>query len=66
MFGSLVLLLTSNTLPSQLSLPEGKIFFTSLALSIATNGITTMIIAYQLWYATLNGYRIEGLTTRRY
>ena len=55
MIGSLGLIYTPNT-PS---LSGENIFNASLALSIATNGITTMIIAYKLWYVSMNGYWIK-------
>ena len=55
MVGCLSLLLNPN-LSLDKRLPGVGVFTTSLALSVATNGVTTMIIAYKLWYAALNGY----------
>ena len=36
---------------------------TSLVLSIATNGVTILMIAYRLWYVAVSGiYWIQRLT----
>ena len=38
---------------------------TSLALSIALNAVTTMMIAYKLWYVPAGGiHRIQWLTMK--
>ena len=38
---------------------------TSITLSVATNAVTTMMIAYKLWYVAVGGiHRVQWLTIR--
>ena len=53
-FGELILIsITYDQLHSNLSF---SLMFAGNALSIATNAITTMMIAYKLWYVAVMGF----------